>query len=781
MAAAAARRMSGAVTSCYYGNTIAIATTILLVSSLLVISSVVFVNAVTDAGDVAALTNLYLDLQQPPQLWNWKINASAGAGAGVEDPCAQNWLGVVCSGANVTELHLSNLGLGGQLGYQLSAFQSLLYFDVSSNNIGGVLPNQLPPSIQNLILARNRLTGSLPYSLGQLPGLTILDISQNAISNGILDMFSPLVSLTTLDLSYNTLTGPLPNSLGALTALMVLNLQNNQLNGNLPLSLLNLTNLQTLNIQNNQFTGSIPPGLNPHSFMYGGNQFSTSPVLPPPPPPSILPSPPPLSTQLPPQPLLSPTPLLTPTAAPPPNVSIHKPRVKSPANSAGVGTRRSGKSFWTGARITGVVIAVLLLVAISLSLMFFLWRLRSKRICVSDEEKVNGRGSWVRPLISPVMKALEGGIMMEKTTSRASAAVQIPKTPPSLKSISEKGASGRSIPGKGPKMVMMAATAFSVGDLQTATNSFAQENLIGEGSLSRVYRGDFPNGQVFAVKKLDLSVAQVQDKEEFLAAVCTMAHLQHANITKLVGYCVEHGQRLLVYQYINRGTLNDALHTSEEAAKRISWNMRIKIALGAARALEYLHEVCLPAMVHRNFKSANILLDDEMNPHLSDCGIAAFTPLGVERQVSAQMLGSFGYSAPEYAMSGLYTMRSDVYSFGVVLLELLTGRKPLDSTRKRAEQSLVRWATPQLHDIDALTKMVDPALKGIYPAKSLSRFADIIALCVQPEPEFRPPMSELVQTLVRLMQRASLSKRRSGDDLSGSRRISDYCEPSDST
>jgi serine/threonine protein kinase len=136
-------------------------------------------------------------------------------------------------------------------------------------------------------------------------------------------------------------------------------------------------------------------------------------------------------------------------------------------------------------------------------------------------------------------------------------------------------------------------------------------------------------------------------------------------------------------------------------------------------------------MVHRNFKSANILLDDEMNPHLSDCGIAAFTPLGVERQVSAQMLGSFGYSAPEYAMSGLYTMRSDVYSFGVVLLELLTGRKPLDSTRKRAEQSLVRWATPQLHDIDALTKMVDPALKGIYPAKSLSRFADIIALCVQ--------------------------------------------------
>jgi serine/threonine protein kinase len=139
--------------------------------------------------------------------------------------------------------------------------------------------------------------------------------------------------------------------------------------------------------------------------------------------------------------------------------------------------------------------------------------------------------------------------------------------------------------------------------------------------------------QVFAVKKLDTSVAQLQNKEEFLSAVCTMAHLQHANITELVGYCAEHGQRLLVYQYVNRGTLNDALHTSEDSAKRISWNTRVKIALGAARALEYLHEVCLPAIVHRNFKSANILLDDEINPHLSDCGIAALTPIGVERQV----------------------------------------------------------------------------------------------------------------------------------------------------
>ncbi|CAA0837207.1 Protein STRUBBELIG-RECEPTOR FAMILY 8 [Striga hermonthica] len=205
------------------------------------------------------------------------------------------------------------------------------------------------------------------------------------------------------------------------------------------------------------------------------------------------------------------------------------------------------------------------------------------------------------------------------------------------------------------------------------------------------------------------------------------------------------------------------LHFADERSRMMTWNVRVRVALGTARALEYLHEVCLPSVVHRNLKSANILLDEELNPHLSDCGLAAMAP-NTERQVSStQMIGSFGYSAPEFALSGIYTVKSDVYSFGVVMLELLTGRKPLDSSRVRSEQSLVRWAAPQLHDIDALSKMVDPNLNGMYPAKSLSRFADIIALCVQPEPEFRPPMSEVAQALVRLMQRASILKKQSSD------------------
>ncbi|PKI52956.1 hypothetical protein CRG98_026662 [Punica granatum] len=219
-----------------------------------------------------------------------------------------------------------------------------------------------------------------------------------------------------------------------------------------------------------------------------------------------------------------------------------------------------------------------------------------------------------------------------------------------------------------------------------------------------------------------------------------------------MGYCAEHGQRLLIYEYCSNGTLQDALHPDDDLKKKLSWNTRIKMALGAARALEYLHEVCEPPIIHRNFKSANVLLDDDYAVRVSDCGLAALISSGSVSQLSGQLLSAYGYGAPEFE-SGTYTIQSDVYSFGVVMLELLTGRKSYDRERSRGEQFLVRWAIPQLHDIDALSKMVDPSIEGEYTAKSLSRFADIISRCVQLEPEFRPPMSEVVQDLLDMIRR----------------------------
>ncbi|PHU12296.1 Protein STRUBBELIG-RECEPTOR FAMILY 3 [Capsicum chinense] len=299
--------------------------------------------------------------------------------------------------------------------------------------------------------------------------------------------------------------------------------------------------------------------------------------------------------------------------------------------------------------------------------------------------------------------------------------------------------------------------SYTIASLQQYTNSFSQDNLIGSGMLGTVYRAELPNGKLLAVKKLDRRVTNQQKDDEFLELVNTIDGIRHANVVELMGYCLEHGQRLLVYEYCSNGTLEDALHSDDEFKKQLSWDTRIRMALGAARALEYLHVICEPPIIHRNFKSVNLLIDEELAVHVSDCGLASLKSSGAVSQLSGQLLTTYGYGAPEFE-SGIYTSQSDVYSFGVVMLELLTGRMSYDRTRSRGEQFLVRWAIPQLHDIDALTRMVDPSLKGKYPLKSLSHFADIISRCVQPEPEFRPQMLEVVQDLMQMIRRESPSR-----------------------
>ncbi|KAH9749672.1 protein STRUBBELIG-RECEPTOR FAMILY 8 [Citrus sinensis] len=562
------------------------------------------------------------------------------------------------------------------------------------------------------------LSGTMGYLLSDLLSLRKFDLSGNSIHDTIPYQLPP--NLTSLNLASNNFSGNLPYSIASMVSLSYFYLQNNQLTGSL--NVFSGLPLTTLNVANNHFSGWIPRELiSIRTFIYDGNSFDNGPAPPPPP-----------------------------STAPPSgrshNNRSHRQGSHSPSGSQ---SSSSDKELPAGA-IVGIVLGAVFLVALALLALYFCIR--------KNRRKVSGARSSA------------GSLPMHEQRVKSVAAVTDLTPPPAEKLVIERVAKSGSLKKiKSP----ITATSYTVASLQTATNSFSQEFLIGEGSLGRVYRAEFANGKIMAVKKIDNAALSLQEEDNFLEAVSNMSRLRHPNIVTLAGYCAEHGQRLLVYEYVGNGNLHDMLHFADDSSKNLTWNARVRVALGTARALEYLHEVCLPSVVHRNFKSANILLDDELNPHLSDCGLAALTP-NTERQVSTQMVGAFGYSAPEFALSGIYTVKSDVYSFGVVMLELLTGRKPLDSSRPRSEQSLVRWATPQLHDIDALAKMVDPALNGMYPAKSLSRFADIIALCVQPEPEFRPPMSEVVQALVRLVQRASVVKRRSSDESGFSYRTPDH-------
>ncbi|WVZ79310.1 hypothetical protein U9M48_026904 [Paspalum notatum var. saurae] len=680
----------------------------------------------TDAGDVAALGNLYSSWNSPAQLAGW--SASGG------DPCGAAWTGVSCSGSAVTSIKLSGMELNGTLGYQLSSLQALKTMDLSNNNLHDSIPYQLPQNLTYLNLAKNNLSGNLPYSIANMISLEYLNVSHNSLIREIGDLFGSLNSLSELDVSFNNLTGNLPNSMSSLSKLSSLYMQNNQLSGTV--DVLSNISLATLNIANNNFSGMIPQEFSSiPNLIVGGNSFANMPASPPP------------TVKAPPE--------------NPDDQSNHPQGIAPTVPETPID--QDDRKPQTGPLIGIAVGSIAAASCVLFVLVFCLHNARKRNDDGSSEPKDH--------IVDSLAVDIERASIREiQNNSHENAVVAASDLQPAGKMTPDRVHGTNGSTAKRPK-VPVTATSYTVAALQVATNSFCQDSLLGEGSLGRVYRADFPNGKVMAVKKIDSPSLSLYEEDNFLEVVSNISRLRHPNIVPLTGYCVEHGQRLLVCEYIGNGTLHDILHFSDGMSKKLTWNTRVRIALGAARALEYLHEVCLPPVVHRAFKSSNILLDEEYSPHLSDCGLAALSP-NPEREVSAEVIGSFGYSAPEFAMSGTYTAKSDVYSFGVVMLELLTGRKPLDSSRERQEQSLVRWATPQLHDIDSLAKMVDPAMDGLYPAKSLSRFADIIAICVQSEPEFRPPMSEVVQQLVRLMQRASIIRRQS-DDLGYSYRVPD--------
>ncbi|KAL6616817.1 hypothetical protein ACP70R_039087 [Stipagrostis hirtigluma subsp. patula] len=288
------------------------------------------------------------------------------------------------------------------------------------------------------------------------------------------------------------------------------------------------------------------------------------------------------------------------------------------------------------------------------------------------------------------------------------------------------------------------ARAFPYGELAAATGNFRAECLLGEGGFGRVYRGRLESGQVVAVKQLDRD--GVQGNREFVVEVLMLSQLHHPNLVNLVGYCADGEQRLLVYEYMALGSLADHLQQG------LSWETRMRVALGAARGLEYLHETANPPVIYRDLKSSNVLLDDALCPKLSDFGLAKLGPVGDR---SPRVMGTYGYCAPEYVRAGTLTLKTDVYSFGVLLLELVTGRRAVDSTRPPDQQLLVAWARPMLRDGKRYRELADPLLRGDFPERDLKQAVAVAAMCLQDEATARPLMSDAAVTLAYLAEAAA--------------------------
>ncbi|XP_020582036.1 probable serine/threonine-protein kinase PBL21 isoform X2 [Phalaenopsis equestris] len=289
------------------------------------------------------------------------------------------------------------------------------------------------------------------------------------------------------------------------------------------------------------------------------------------------------------------------------------------------------------------------------------------------------------------------------------------------------------------------ARSFTLEQLAAATKNFRETNLIGEGGFGRVFKGVLENNEVVAIKQLNRD--GLQGSNEFLVEVLMLTMLHHPNLVSLIGYCAEGCERLLVYEYMSHGSLDDHLFYLSPGQEPLDWNKRIKIALGSAMGLAYLHDAADPPVIYRDLKSANILLDEDFNPKLSDFGLAKLAPVGDKTHVSTRVMGTYGYCAPDYAMSGKLTVKSDVYSIGVVLLELLRGQKAYDLTRKSGEENLITLSRPFLNDRRRFTHLADPLLKGRFPIRPFYQLAVVISLCLHEKPQIRPAARDVAYAL----------------------------------
>ncbi|TYI95909.1 hypothetical protein E1A91_D01G032300v1 [Gossypium mustelinum] len=284
---------------------------------------------------------------------------------------------------------------------------------------------------------------------------------------------------------------------------------------------------------------------------------------------------------------------------------------------------------------------------------------------------------------------------------------------------------------------------FTLRDLQLATNQFSKDNIIGDGGYGVVYRGNLINGTPVAVKKLLNNPGQAD--KDFRVEVEAIGHVRHKNLVRLLGYCIEGTQRMLVYEYVNNGNLEQWLRGDICHKGYLTWDARIKILLGTAKALAYLHEAIEPKVVHRDIKSSNILIDENFDAKISDFGLAKLLGDG-KSHIATRVMGTFGYVAPEYANSGLLNEKSDVYSFGVVLLEAITGRYPVDYGRPQPEVNMVEWLKMMVQ-LRRFEEVVDPNIETRPQTSALKRALLAALRCVDTDADKRPKMSQVARML----------------------------------
>lgn len=597
-------------------------------------------------------------------------------------------------------LALGNCGLKGQVPAWLLNCSKLAVLDLSWNNLEGNIPSWIG-KMDNLFyldFSNNSFTGEIPRSLTELKSLISTNCTQSTLSTsaGIPLYVKRNKSASGLQynqassfppsiyLSNNRLSGRIWSEIGQLKALHVLDLSRNNISGTIPTSISEMENLETLDLSYNDLTGTIPPSFNNLTFL---SRFSVAY--------NHLQGPIPTGGQF----------LSFPSSSFEGNLGLCR-EIDSPCkNSSNIELKpnnSSGSSRKFGRNnVIGITISIGVGLALLLALIMLKLSKRDEEKPAEDFDEESGRPHRLsEALVSSKLVLFQNSDCKDLT----------------------------------------------VADLLKSTNNFNQANIIGCGGFGLVYKASLPNGTKAAVKRLSGDCGQME--REFQAEVEALSRAQHKNLVSLKGYCRHGNDRLLIYSYLENGSLDYWLHECVDADAALKWDVRLKIAKGSAHGLAFLHKGCEPCIVHRDVKSSNILLDDKFEAHLADFGLSRLLQ-PYDTHVTTDLVGTLGYIPPEYSQTLTATFRGDVYSFGVVLLELLTGRRPVEVIKGKNCRNLVSWVF-QMKSENKEQEIFDPAIWDKDHEKQLLEVLAVACRCLNQDPRQRLSIEEVVSSLDRV-------------------------------
>ncbi|KAJ7552037.1 hypothetical protein O6H91_06G039600 [Diphasiastrum complanatum] len=582
-------------------------------------------------------------------------------------------------------LQLNDNQLNGVIPPELGSLSELFELNLSNNQLEGPIPDNISScvALNYFNVHGNHINGSIPPELQKLGSLTYLNLSSNSLWGVIPEELGHIVNLDTIDLSDNNLTGDIPNSMGDLEHLLTLILRHNRLSGPLPAEFGNLRSIDLLDLSENFLSGSIPPELGQLQTLNTLFLEHNN-----------------LSGQLPSQ-------LANCFSLNALNISYNNLSGEIPSNN--LFSRFPMESYLGNPELCGIGMGYFCLAHSKTSAgslgALSIFGISFGSVCLLI----------LFIYLAVHLKQQKGFIKSSNKTAQG---------PPNL------------------VVLHMDMAYHTYEDIMRITDNLNERFLVGRGASSTVYKCTLKNGKSIAIKKL--YNRHPQNVHEFETELETLGNIKHRNLVSLHGYSLSSSENLLFYDYMDHGSLWDLLHGAVRKVK-LDWNCRLKIALGAAQGLAYLHHDCCPRIIHRDVKSSNILLDENLEAHLSDFGIAKNIS-SLKAHTSTYVMGTIGYIDPEYARTSRLNEKSDVYSYGVVLLELITRQKAVDD-----ERNLHQWVISNVSG-NTVMDVVDPEIKAtVADISSVKKTISLALLCTDRVSSHRPSMQEVCNALFTLI------------------------------